>query len=195
MAAVGVIRSLWAGETVDHEGRWFQVQDAKLYTRPDEPPRVFGAAITPETAEWVGGWADGLIAVGKEPDELQQVVEAFRRGGGEGKPMALQAAISFAAEEDQALRAARRHWPVAAVDLTKNQDLASPAEFDRETADVRPEDLRKKLRISADVDRHIEWIRRDVALGFDEVYLHHVGPDPRVFLEVFAGRVLPVCGG
>src|SRR4051794_22910818 len=116
--AVEVIRSLWAGETVNHQGRWFQVKDAKLYTRPDEAPRIFGAAITPETAEWAGGWADGLITVGKETDELQQVVEAFRRGGGEHKPMALQAAISFAAEEDEALRAARRHWPVAAVDLT-----------------------------------------------------------------------------
>ncbi len=189
-----MIRSLWAGETVDHEGRWFQVKDAKLYTRPDEPPRIFGAAITPETAEWVGGWADGLITVGKDPDELREVVDAFRRGGGEGKPMALQAAISFADDEEQALLAARRHWPIAMVDLSKNQDLASPGDFDRETAGVTPGDLAKKLRISADVDRHIEWIQADLAVGFDEVYLHHVGPAPRDFIDVFAERVLPACG-
>jgi coenzyme F420-dependent glucose-6-phosphate dehydrogenase len=194
LEAVRVIRALWAGETVDHEGRWIRVNDAKLYTRPESPPPLFGAAITPETAEWVGGWADGLITVGKEPDELQEVVDAFRRGGGVNKPMALQAAISFAADEDQALEAARLHWPVATVDLTKNQELASPGDFDRETAGVSPEDLRRKLRVSADVERHIEWIRGDLALGFDEVYLHHVGPAPGAFLEAFAERVLPVFG-
>lgn len=107
--------------------------------------------------------------------------------------MALQAAVSYAADEGEALRAARLRWPVAAVDLTKNQDLATPAEFDRATADVVPEDLRDKLRVSSDVGRHIEWIRGDLALGFDEVYLHNVGPDPRAFLDVFAERVLPAC--
>jgi alkanesulfonate monooxygenase SsuD/methylene tetrahydromethanopterin reductase-like flavin-dependent oxidoreductase (luciferase family) len=87
---------------------------------------IYGAAITAETAEWVGGWADGLITVGKEADGLRQVVEAFRAGGGAGKPMALQAAVSFAADERRALEAAHRNWPIATVDLTRNQDLASP---------------------------------------------------------------------
>src|SRR4051794_6606110 len=193
--AVAVIRALFAGETVNHEGRWFRVREARLYTRPETPPRIFGAAITPETAGWVGGWADGLITVGKEPDDLRPVVDAFRRGGGEGKPMALQAAISFAADEDEALRAAHRHWPIATVDLTKNQDLATPGDFDRETARTGPGDLRDKMRISADLGRHIEWLCRDAELGFDEVYLHHVGPDPREFIEEFAGRVLPEFAG
>jgi probable non-F420 flavinoid oxidoreductase len=193
LEAVGVVRALWAGEAVDHESRWFRVKDARLYTRPETPPRMFGAAITPETAEWVGGWADGLITVGKDPEELQQVVDAFRRGGGRGKPMALQAAISFADDEDRAVRAALERWPVATVDLTENQDLATPAEFDRETAGATPEDVKRKLRISADLDRHIEWLKADAALGFEEIYLHHVGPDPRAFLQAFAARVLPAC--
>ena len=193
--AVTVIRALWAGETVNHDTPWFRVRDARLYTRPDVPPRVFGAAITPETAGWVGGWADGLLTVGKEPDELRQVVDAFRQGGGDGKPMALQAAVSFAHDEEQALASAHRRWTVAAVDLAKNQDLPSPRAFDRETADSRPEDMKDKIRVSADVDRHLEWIRRDAELGFDEVYLHHVGPDPRAFIEAFGETVLPRLSG
>ena len=58
--AVAVIRALWAGETVSHRGA-FTVEDARLYTRPETPPLIVGAAITPQTAEWVGGWADGCI--------------------------------------------------------------------------------------------------------------------------------------
>src|SRR5688500_6686117 len=77
--SVDVIRALWAGETVTHEGL-IHVLNAKLYTRPKMPISLFGAAITPETAESVGSWADGLITVGKKPEELKQVVDAFRRG-------------------------------------------------------------------------------------------------------------------
>lgn len=182
--AVAVIRALWAGETVNHETPWFRVSDAKLYTRPDAPPRIYGAAITETTAEWVGGWADGLITVSKEADGL-------RKGGGDDKPMALQAAISFAEDEGEALSAAHRNWPIATVDLTKNQDLASPRDFDQETAPTRPEDLKDKLRISADVRRHADWIRRDAELGFGEIYLHHIGPDPERFVREFGEKVLP----
>jgi probable non-F420 flavinoid oxidoreductase len=193
LAAVGVIRALLAGKTVNYESRWFQVKDARLYTLPEIAPPIFGAAITPETGEWVGGWADGLITIGKEPADLQQVVDAFRRGGGNGKPMALQSAISFADTESQALEAARRNWSCALLDLTQNQDLASPADFDQETAKADPQELRNKLRISADVDCHVEWIKTDLELGFEEVYLHHVGQDNWSFLDTFAKRVLPRC--
>src|SRR3954466_2561604 len=40
--AVDVIRALWAGETVTCRGR-VRVEAASLYTRPAEPPRLFGA--------------------------------------------------------------------------------------------------------------------------------------------------------
>ena len=91
--------------------------------------------------------------------------------------------------------AAHRHWAVATVDLVKNQDLVSPGDFDRETAATKPEDLRGKLRISADVGRHLEWLLADAELGFDVVYLHHVGPDPAVFLDVFGEQILPRFAG
>src|SRR4051812_20316938 len=65
--SVDVIRALWAGETVTHRGR-VRVESARLYTRPAAPPPLFGAATTPETAEWLGSWADGLLTVSAEPE-------------------------------------------------------------------------------------------------------------------------------
>ncbi len=45
--------------------------------------------------------------------------------------------------------------------------------------------------ISSDPARHVAWLQELVALGFDEVYLHHVGQEQSEWLEVFGGRVLP----
>jgi coenzyme F420-dependent glucose-6-phosphate dehydrogenase len=193
--AVDVIRALWAGETVDHDCPWFKVRKARLYSRPEVPPLIYGAAITEETAEWVGGWADGLITVGSEHEGLRKVVDAFRRGGGEGKPMAFQAAISFARDREQAISAAHRHWPIVTVGLAENQDLAMPAEFDRAVSGTTPEQVAEKMRVSHEIGRHIDWLQGDAALGFDAVYLHNVGPDLVDFIDVFGEKVLPAFAG
>ena len=191
--SVEVIRALWAGETVTHRG-WVRVEGAKLYTRPAELPLLLGAAMRPETAKWVGGWADGLLTVARGPDELRQTVDAFRRGGGEGKPMFLQAAVGYDPDEERAWAEARRDWPVAALDLSLLEDLPTPEGFAVATLAVTPDDLKGKLRVSSDLSRHVEWIRADLELGFSAVFLHNVGGDPERFIDVFAEKVLPACG-
>lgn len=191
---VAVMRALWAGETVTHNGL-VTVSEAKLYTRPAEPPRVIGAAVSAETAEWVGSWADGLITVFKPPQELKQVVEAFRRGGGEGKPMYLQAQSSYAPTEDAARQAAFDQWRQCGLDSDVLTDLATPADFDRETRDLEPEDLDGKVRISSDLKRHAAWIQEYLELGFDRVFVHQVGRDQERFIDAFGEHVLPAVSG
>src|SRR5687767_5024181 len=78
---VAVLRALFAGEEVTHHGL-VTVDQARLWTLPAAPPALIGAAVSPATAGWVGGWADGLITVGQPPDALLAVVDAFRAGGG-----------------------------------------------------------------------------------------------------------------
>jgi coenzyme F420-dependent glucose-6-phosphate dehydrogenase len=80
-----IIKALLAGETVSHSGR-VTVIDARLYSLPKPRPLVLGAAVSEATAELVGGWADDLLTVNARPEQVRKVVEAFYRGGGEGKP-------------------------------------------------------------------------------------------------------------
>jgi probable non-F420 flavinoid oxidoreductase len=188
--AVEVMRALWAGETVNHSGL-FEVRDAKLYTRPPAPPRLYGAAISPETAEWMGGWADGLITVGCAADRLRHIRDAFWRGGGEGKPLLLQAALSYADSEEDAYAAAHDQWRHAALSPRLLADLPTPLAFDDASQYVRPSDLQGGLHIGADPDAQVRWLEEALTLGFDEIYLHHVGRDLGRFIDVFGARVLP----
>lgn len=190
LECVDIMRALWRGETVTREGL-VRVHEARLYTLPERPPMIVGAAITEETAEWVGSWADALVTVGKEQDALRKVITAFRRGGGEGKPMFLQAALSYAPSESEAQAAAHRHWPVCGLGVHDLEDLPHPRAFDRAVAAVTVGQVADKLRVSSDLKQHIGWLERDFALGFERVYLHHVGADMPRFLETFADAVLP----
>jgi coenzyme F420-dependent glucose-6-phosphate dehydrogenase len=188
--SVETIRALWAGETVSRPGPP-RVESARLYTRPERPPRLFGAALTAETARWAGGWADGLITVGHPHDELAKLIAAFREGGGDGKPLFVQAAVGYDTDEEKAWRDAREVWSVAAVGQDQLQDLPTPEAIAEAAAGTRPEELPGKLRVSSDLRQHEEWLRGDFALGAEAVYLHFIGRGPERFIDLFGEKVLP----
>ncbi|MBA3314269.1 MAG: TIGR03885 family FMN-dependent LLM class oxidoreductase [Planctomycetota bacterium] len=189
--SAAIIRALWSGETVTHRGR-VTVEAAKLFTRPERPPLLFGAATTPETAKWVGSWADGLLTVNAEPDALRKVVDAFRAGGGEGKPMYLQAMVGHDPDEETAWRAAAKNWPIAVLDQSQLQNIETAEEMAAAAGRPGPGDMKeKKLRVSSDLSRHVAWIESDLALGFERVFLYTISGYPERFIETFGEQVLP----
>lgn len=188
---VDVIRALWAGETVTHHGL-VCVETAKLYTRPETPPLIIGAAVTAATAEWLGSWADGLITISRPPEKLQEVVEAFRRGGGTGKPMILKVQLSYDRDPVSAAQKAHQQWRNNIFKNIVMTELQTPEQFDAAGEFVKPEELYEHVRISADIQQHIEWLQKDIELGFDELILHNVNREQQQFIEVFGEKVLPV---
>jgi alkanesulfonate monooxygenase SsuD/methylene tetrahydromethanopterin reductase-like flavin-dependent oxidoreductase (luciferase family) len=139
----------------------------------------------------VGSWADGLLTVQGEPERVHRVVEAFRRGGGRGKPLKIQVALNWDGTEELALQGAYEQWKYNALGGDVNWELRSPAHFEVATRHVKPETLRECVLISSDVARHIAWLQQYVELGFDEIHLHQVGSNQREFVDVFSREVLP----
>jgi coenzyme F420-dependent glucose-6-phosphate dehydrogenase len=185
-----IIRALLRGETVSHYGRVTLV-DCKLYSLPKEPPLLLGAAVTEATAEFLGSWADGLLTVSGEPDQVRKVVEAFRRGGGDGKPLFMQVGLNWAPTEEEALRGAHEQWRYNVLGGEVNWELRSPQDFDTATRYVKPEDMKESLLISSNLDQHVEWLSQFVEMGFRELQLHQVGRNQSAFIEAFGSKVLP----
>jgi probable non-F420 flavinoid oxidoreductase len=184
------MRALWAGETVTDAS--IGVFDARLYDRPERPPLLAGAALTAVTAEWIGGWADALITTAQDRETMRAIVDAFHRGGGQGKPMFLQAVISYAHDDDTALDAAHEQWRALALGSEVLATLRSPREFEAASTAVPREMVRETFRVSADLERHVRWLEEDFALGFARVYLHNVNRSgQRSFIETFGREVLP----
>ncbi len=180
-----VMRALFDGETVTHRGR-ITVVEAKLYSRPQRPVPLFGAAITPQTAAFVGGWADGLLtASGGDIAATREVVAAFRKVAGDSKPIYLQHALSWAETEDEALGQALDQWGPVIAGGEVNWDLRRPADFDSVGKLAGPDDLARCLKVSADVSRHLGWLGELMELGVDHIYLHNVGRNQRAFVERF----------
>lgn len=190
----GVIRRLWSGERVTHRGL-VTVVDAQLYSLPETPPRMVIAAITEQTARWAASWADGLITVSQSRDRMDRVLNAFRSNGGEGKPVLLQVKLSFAASDEEALAGAREQWATNTFASHVAADLALPEQFEELAALVPDEHLHAGIRISSDLERHIAELEQDMAMGYDEIYLHNVNRRQREFIDAFGSEVLPKLRG
>jgi coenzyme F420-dependent glucose-6-phosphate dehydrogenase len=184
------MRALLAGERVSQPPP-VAVDDARLWTLPVTPVRLVGAATSVETARWMGGWADGLLTVAPRIDDLQAIVQAFREGGGAGKPVHVKVDVCWAPTEAEALAAAHAQWRFNTAPGNANEEARQPEDFDRLTQHVTPEDIRRHAFVSHDLDAHIEHLQRCASVGAETLDIHQVGPDQATFIRQYGERVLP----
>ncbi|MEO3811495.1 TIGR03885 family FMN-dependent LLM class oxidoreductase [Sphaerisporangium sp. B11E5] len=187
---VEVIRDLLDGEVVTRDGL-VTVDRARLWTRPETRPPLIGAAVSVGTAERCAEWADGLVTVNAPEDHLRKMIAAYRDAGGRG-PLCLQVHLSWAPTEAEAEAIAHDQWRSNVFGPPVCWDLELVEHFDVVSEHVTVEQVRRVVNVSADLERHIDWLRGYAALGFDRIYLHHVGQDLLPFIDAFGAKVLPV---
>ena len=189
---VDVIRALLAGEEVSHDGL-VTVDRARIWTLPDRPPMLIGAAVSVQTAVDVADWADGLITVAQPHGHLRKMIDAYRGAGGEGR-LYVQVHLSYDPDEDAALRIAHEQWRSNVFPPPVCWDLETAELFDAVSAHVPPDAMREHVLVSSDLGRHAAWLHDLAELGFDEIYLHHVGREQSEFIDAFGEQVLPRLG-
>jgi G6PDH family F420-dependent oxidoreductase len=194
--AIEVITKLFSGEVVKHDGEYFTLESAKLYTRPEHPVPIYVATAGPYNAKRTGRHADGMITVGAADEKITMLWGKFAEGArAAGKepdamPKLLQIHVSWADTHAEAEANAVREWPNGGMAFPK-QDIRNPEDFANMAKLVRPEHFTNRVLISADLDEHAAHIQKFVDMGFDEVHLHNVGRNQSEFIAAFGERVLP----
>ena len=188
LECVSIIRSLLDGDEVTFDGH-VVVARARVWTLPDIAPPLIAAAVSSKTAGWAAGWADGLVTVNQPHDTLREVLDAYRGNGGRGRA-ALQLHVSYAPSEDEALAIAYDQWRSNVLGPPLSWDLDSVEAFDAATRDVSTERVRDTVLVSSDLGLHAESIRDYLELGFDDVYVHHVGKTQEQFIDAYGEKVL-----
>ena len=187
--SVGIIRRLLAGEEVSHDGL-VTVDRARLWEVPDPTPRLVGPAVSVDSAARVAAWSDGMVTVNQPVDQLRRLVAAHREAGGTG-PLALQVHLSWAPTEAEAEGIAHDQWRSNVFSDPIAWDLETAEAFDQVSEDVSVEKVRTVVDVSSDLAQHRDRLADYAALGFDEIYLHHVGQEQQRFIDAFGEHVLP----
>jgi probable non-F420 flavinoid oxidoreductase len=186
---VDVIRRLLDGEEVSHDGL-VTVDRARVWERADPVPLLIAPVVSVQSAARVAAWADGLVTVNQPVEVLRDVIDAYRGAGGRGR-LALQVHLSWAPDEDEALAVAHDQWAANVVGPPLSWDIEMPEAFDTIAKQIPLEAVRSAVRVSADLGRHREWLQEYAALGFDDLYLHHVGQEQGGYIKAFGEHVLP----
>ncbi|QFG69623.1 TIGR03885 family FMN-dependent LLM class oxidoreductase [Ornithinimicrobium pratense] len=186
---VDVIRRLLAGETVSHDGL-IRVHEAQIWERADPVPPLLAPAITVESAGRVAAWGEGLVTLNQPIEVLRDLLAAYREAGGAG-PAALQVHLSWAPRQEEAERIAHDQWRSNVFDEPVDSDTAQPVAFDIMSEHVSMDAVHEAVKVSADLEQHVEWLQEYAELGFDDLYLHFVGQQQDEFIDVFAEQVLP----
>ena len=185
--AVTIIRALWTGETLNHEGEHYRVDNARLYTPPPEPPPIVLAASGPKSADLAGRVADGLINYAPDP----AVVERFRESASADAPRYLQVSVCWAEDEAEARRTAHRICPNVALQGELGNQLPTPQHYEQAVQMVTEDDVAKVIACGPDPDRHLEMIGKGFAAGYDHVHVYQVGPDQDGFFDFYERDILP----
>jgi len=186
---VDIIRALLRGEEVSHDGL-VTVDRARVYTRPDTPPDLVGAAVSEKTAAWCAEWADGLITVNAPVETLRRMIGAYRDAGGRGD-VVLQVHLSWAQDQADAETIAHEQWRSNVFPPPVCWDVETAEVFDAVSENVSVERVKQVVNVSADLGAHTARLAEYRELGFDKIFLHHVGQEQDAFIDAFGEKVLP----
>ncbi len=185
--AIEVIRLLWQGGLQSHRGRHYTVENARLYSLPEEPPPILVAVAGESSVELAARAGDGLVGTAPKAESVEQ----FRAQGGDGKPTYGQLDVCWAPSEEKARKTALEWWPNGAISGSHFLELPLPSHFEEAAELVGEEDIAEGVVCGPDPQRHIEAIEEYVEAGYDHVYVHQIGPDQEGFFDFYAAEVLP----
>jgi len=185
--AIEVIRLLWEGGTKDHEGRHYTVENARIYTLPEEPPPILVSGFGPKATRLAGRIGDGYMNVA--PDE--ELLSLFRSSGGNDKPAHGAFKVCYGQDEAECVRTAHRTWPNEGLPGELAQVIPTPTHFEQATQLVTEEMISDSIPCGPDPEPHREMIRQYEKAGYDEVYVQQIGTGHEEFFRFYEREILP----
>jgi G6PDH family F420-dependent oxidoreductase len=189
--AVEVMRLLWEGGSQSFRGAHYTVENAELFSLPDEPPPIYVSAFGPVAVGVAARIGDGYV--GTTPDA--ELVASYREQGGGDRPAIAGAKCCWAPDEAEARAMAHRLWPNLGLPGELAQVLPTPAHFEQAAELVTEEMVADPIPCGPDPEPYVESLRQYEEAGYDTVFLHSINPDQRGFLDFFTREVRPLLDG
>lgn len=184
--AVEVMRELWTGETVDLHGRFYTVENARLFDPPSTSIPVVVSGFGSASVELAARIGDGFW--GHSPD--QQVIQDYRDQGGTGSTWA-QVNVCWAADADDARDTVRRQWPNAGLTGQLAQDLPTWTHFEQATSPLTVEQVTETVPCGPEPTDFVQAAQEFVDARYDHVYFHQIGDDQTGFMQFWQEELAP----
>ncbi len=184
--AVEVMRRLWTGDVVSHRGTHYRVEHARLYSLPEEPPKVIVSGFGPKAIAVAARIGDGYANTSPDADMLRR----YRDEGGTG-PAHVGTKVCWAESAEAGVATAHRLWANEGLPGELAQVLPTPEHFMQASQLVTEQMTAESTPAGPDPEVHLAHLREHLDAGYDEVYVSQIGPEQDGFFELYAREVLP----
>lgn len=184
--AVDVIRQLFSGENVHHRGTHYTVEDARLYTRPDDQVPIYVSGFGPKAIEVAARIGDGFITNKPSVDDIA----LYRKHGGTG-PVEAGTKFCWAPTREEGVRTAHRLWANSGLPGELAQVLSSPRHFEQASSLVTEDATAESVPTGPDVDAYLTTLQEFADAGMDTLYVAQIGPDQQGFFDFWTDRIAP----
>ena len=185
--AVEVMRLLWEGGTKSYYGKHYTVENARIYTIPEEPPPVLVSGFGPKAARLAGKTGDGYVHVAPDAEMLN----LFRESGGGNKVAHAGTKVCYGEDEAECRKLAHRIWPNESLPGELAQELPTVAHFEQATSIVTEDMVAQGVVCGPDPEQHKQNIQEYMDAGYDEVYVQQIGPNQKAFFDFYKREILP----
>jgi len=190
--AADIIRKMWEGQQVEHEGKYFKV-NARLYDPPAQRIPLMMAGNGPKAMRRVGQYADGLIT---DPKTWKQHKSEFEGGAKDaGKdPSQMPVFIEqYAVVGDQKdAEIAAKFWRFGPKAWNPYFNIRDPQEIERRAnAEIPLEKVTDGWPISTDPEPHLKVLADLFDSGATGVHIHTGQPDQRRVIDFYGKQVIP----
>jgi coenzyme F420-dependent glucose-6-phosphate dehydrogenase len=185
--AVDVIRTLWQGGMQDYDGCYYHVENAQIYTLPEELPPIYMAADGPIAAATAANNGDGLIVSGGK----KEILDMFNEAGGKGKPSYAEVSLSWAETDEKAVDLVYKWWPLVAIKGKLSWEIPTTTHFEGLVENVKKEDIPGSIPCGSNPQVHIDKIKKSIDAGFDRVCIQQIGNNQHESIEFYKEEVLP----
>ncbi len=190
--AIDVIRALWSGQEVRHQGKYYNV-NARLYDPPPQPIPLLTAANGRKSMRLAGQFGDGLITDPKTWKEHKSEWQdaASKAGKNPGRMPVLVEQFVVVGDENDARQAAEL-WRFIPKAFKKYYNNPSPVAIEQQADQQLPLDqVFADWAVGTDPSVHIDKINELFDSGATIVNIHSGQPDQRRVIAFYAEQVLP----
>jgi coenzyme F420-dependent glucose-6-phosphate dehydrogenase len=194
--ALEMIRALWDGQRLSGAGKYFSTDRAYIHSRPENRrPPIYVSAFGPKAAKVAGRHGDGLWTLA-DPESVPDLIDVYKGAaedaGREPGEIVLQAAFSWAEDDDAALEGCRVWKGSQPKEFYRDEWHDPQAMYEEGEKQVSDEELKEDLIVAADPEVHVERIREVEGMGATIVALmNNSGADPLGAIDVYKDKVLP----
>jgi coenzyme F420-dependent glucose-6-phosphate dehydrogenase len=195
--AIYIIKTLWNEDWISFKGKFYELKDSNLYTKPKVPIPLYIAGSGSQSARLAGEEGDGFVTNELSADKIKnKLFPALKDGATAARKDydSLEKVLfipgSYDEDKQKALRSIT-FWKGSMIKAFFDVDVHDPRKIEENGRVVGDDIMRNMLLVVSSAKEAIEKLRTYVDLGFTEIVITNSSPDRQKLVRLLAREVIP----